>query len=1005
MIHLRKWLVRIVPVLVLASQPAWAQQQAAQAQSSGGGVSSGGGIRHVTSVGLGMGVGRTAGGGVVGYHGFLARAIATRDILPPVFQPALADVNFTIPAMAAACTTSVVIPRVFAVDARDANPVITVTLMTDPPQNIVQPADRMAQAAPVVLGPGSYDVIAVAVDRRNNRVQGAFRVNVTDGTTPTFSNVPNPTPVGGEAEATSPAGTVVNIAGAVCRDVCDPAPTVANNAPANARFPLGNTVVTYTCRDSAGNVAAPAMTTIRVKDTTVPRPAGGTPADFAADCNNPNGSVVRVPGIVWEDNGYSAMQLTYALVVDPAGANQQFNPMPAEVTLTGGAHILRYLATDPSGNVGIYNLRVNVADISAPRVEVVNAPQLGWYNVDANVNLRITDNCSRLQGGLAVIIDPAPQAQAINGDVMTVTYRNNGIYALSITIRDGAGNEATNNAIGFGIDRTRPGGAFAIPAQDGVVVNTQHSYPMYPFAETMPLNVSGDDPGDGRPSGVRRVQVVLDPAAGARTLSDATFNGQGNPQQGLRLQANIRCTDNRNGDAAALCNAAGEVDLRKLTVGAHVLRTTVTDFAGNTTSTDGVFVNANLRYTLGLMVPRINARIALGGLNMVSLGHLRAALPLLQRGRTMAEVELGDSPYATPRFLGGALKAVQDAATLLQLAVNASRANNPADVPVLNGYPSTILRAGRSDLVMFREHVLNLPGNLQWFDEAWEAGEFGIDVGRADDWLGALEAHIAADRWTDAANSGIEMFFSLKSAHSGWMMNYQFTPNIQEDFDTEYVRARDVLVSIREELVEYLQVAQAPALDQIRRMSDQLAVVIANLDLLIDTGFKDPNNLDGLTDEIYVEDLINLQTTANASLAAANQGAFVRNYQWAMMQVVRYMAQASVRVATLVVGQRQNFAMFRAAQARIDSGVAMLSSRRVQEAINLYGEPASTCSIVSIYHCAYLQDEGVTDIDLVRDEGDSRTDSCWNTIYRPSVWEDHAPVAGVPVACQWGNLQ
>ncbi len=980
--------------VLLWAGTAVAQNQAAQAQSSGGGVPAGGGIRHLTSTGVGMAVGRSAGGNIVSYEGFLARYVAARDTVAPVFDPPLANVRVVIPANAVACEASVNVALPRAVDNRDPNPVVTLFR--------VVAGNRVALAPGALTLPrGSHDIVAVATDRRGNATTGTYRIDVVDTTNPTIASTPNPTPVGMEAEATSPAGTPVVLAAATCTDVCGN-PTLTNTAP--ARFPLGDTAVVYTCTDTSGNTST-AQVTVRVRDRSAPTVAAGGPANFAVECNNPVGSQVAVPAIAWQDNGFNANQLALTLIVDPAGANTTFNPVPLNVTLTGGAHVLRYVAQDPAGNRGQFDLNVTVSDSTAPRIEVINAPALGWYNQDAQVNLRITDNCSALGNALQVQVQPPAAGQSINAGVLTLLYRADGIYSLNVTVTDGANNSVSDNSVGFGIDRTPPSVSVVVPSQQDVVVNQNYTYPLYAMAENMPLNMAGDDPGDGQVSGVRRVQVLLDPDAQGRpvrTLTDRTFVGNGNPQRGARSQNNIRCTDNVAGDVQAKCNAAGEVSMRTLPLGAHTLRTIVTDFAGNVTQADAKVLNANLRDGLDVVGTRIQARLAAQpALPAATVQNFQAALPKLTRGRLVSGVAMPESPFGTPMFLGGALKAVQDSTTNLDLAVAAAPVG---EQPRLKSLIQTLQRVAHSDLSLFNQvivdtgvmdSILRDPDLTQWL-----LPEYTTDMGDAADFLAGMQASTAAERWTQAAQDGVDAFFSLKSAWSGWMMDYHYNP--QDAFPAQqFARGADILAQIEDELTTYLTIQNAPAAQKATDMRDRLAVMSADLSRLAQNGF---DTAGGLSDQRYMEDMLEVQNIANSSMVGNQQGLWVRNYQWSIMQVVRLMAQSSTANARLRKGAiARNWAVFTEAQARIENGVGLLEQRRVQDAINLYGEALSTCSIISVYHCNYLDDETVG---AIRDTDQAYlgqfADACWanNWAIRPDRWAA-APAGSPPAECRW----
>ena len=118
----------------------------------------------------------------------------------------------------------------------------------------------------VRLAPGQHTVTLAAIDRYGG--QGTDTVVVTvsgDTTPPTFTSVPPALTI---SNCASP-----NIGQATATDSCGGTVTISNNAP--AVFPLGNTTVTYTARDAAGNTAtATQVVTATLQDDASCCPAG-----------------------------------------------------------------------------------------------------------------------------------------------------------------------------------------------------------------------------------------------------------------------------------------------------------------------------------------------------------------------------------------------------------------------------------------------------------------------------------------------------------------------------------------------------------------------------------------------------------------------------------------------------------------------------------------------------------------------------------------------------------
>ena len=110
----------------------------------------------------------------------------------------------------------------------------------------------------------------------------------------------------------------------------------------------------------------------------------------------------------------------------------------------------------------------------------------------------------------------------------------------------------------------------------------------------------------------------------------------------------------------------------------------------------------------------------------------------------------------------------------------------------------------------------------------------------------------------------------------------------------------------------------------------RLAGVIADLDTLIADGINS-----GLTDLEYLNALLELRSVARSSATASNQGAYVRVYQLAMMQVVRWLTHF---FATAQYFDPVDQPVYELAQASIDEGVELLDQREVASVINLYGD-------------------------------------------------------------------
>jgi FG-GAP-like repeat/HYR domain len=153
-------------------------------------------------------------------------------------------------------------------------------------------------AAPSLYNTGQEWAVAAGRfnrDARPDLALGQFNnvkvlLNVTGGPLPP-SDVTPPTivvPDAVVAEATSPAGATVNYTVTATDDV-DPAPVVSCTPASGSTFPLGDTTVTCTASDAAGNRAT-ASFVIYVRDTTPPSLT--LPGDLVVDATSPAGADV-----------------------------------------------------------------------------------------------------------------------------------------------------------------------------------------------------------------------------------------------------------------------------------------------------------------------------------------------------------------------------------------------------------------------------------------------------------------------------------------------------------------------------------------------------------------------------------------------------------------------------------------------------------------------------------------------------------------------------------------
>lgn len=987
----------LVATALVAGGPgsAFAQaEQPAKASTGGGGASSGGGIRHFSATGLGMAVGRAQGGGATARHGFLVGSRNRSDLIPPEIEVPEDLVQSTDRDQ---CRGTVPMPAIVVNDDRDRDPQVTVTILGDPAIDVAPTGED------IELDIGSYDVLIVAEDRAGNRSQATFRVDVVDQAPPIFVEAPNPTPAGQPIEATSPAGTPVNFNG-TCRDACDPNPQLTYE-PNLFRFPVGETGVTARCTDRNDNTIESAFV-VRIEDTTPPELAGDL-ENVQVECESPDGTTIDVPRVLFSDAGTATDDLGLALVINPGQPDERaLAPIPERVTLDRGRHVLRYTATDSGNNVTTADLVVDIIDNGVPQMRVVRAPEGGWSNGvgPVSVVLEVTDGCSPADAPLDVDIAPAPASIDRDGNRVTLNYQGEGLYELEISVTDEDGNTTRDNSVAFGIDNSPPQAIIRVPSQLGVDADDALSYPIFARADRLPIDFGGEDGGDGQTSGVRSVEVFFDPDGNPRELARERYDGDGNPARGQRLVAGIGCEELLGRDigggqrqADRYCGEDTVFDIRYLEPGVHTVEVVVTDFAGNVGRGRGYFVTADLHSgaeriisDLGALLPQLNAP---------AIGPTRAALTALARARDASDARIDDTPFDSSVFLGSALRAAQTA-TLQLLAAADVAVNDQGQADALRDATDLLQRVSRSDVVLLAAHIDERPAPMR---PGFKTEAEILDLRFYDGFLDQVDEDLDNEAYNAAIANVQSAYFHAKSALEGWVMDYHRVPDQAAPLEIrqQYTYANEVLTSMTDEMGRYLNEGLAGG-NEVRDIRAAMVDVSDALDTLIEFGFDEGGGL-GLSDQRYVEELISLRAVANQTKLAGNNGVWVRNYQWSMMQVVRFMVHASIEDAILERGMgRRGWPIYETGLAMIDGGVQELDDRRIQTVIDRYGvEEDSICLLIASYHCDFLDDEE-NDQDEPIPEANV-PEFCWDRMWRPREWAMTNNIGVIPPQCQYGE--
>ncbi|HSD05330.1 MAG TPA: HYR domain-containing protein, partial [Nitrosopumilaceae archaeon] len=210
---------------------------------------------------------------------------------------------------------------------------------------------------------------------------------VTETITPVLNPLPNDktkpvisAPANVIAEANGILSTVL-IGQATATDASGIA-SITNNAP--TLFPIGDTIVTWTAIDVAGN-SATTKQVVTVQDTTKPKIT--TPVDVVSEAVNPIGNIVS---------------LGDATVIDNVEISSITNDAPSSFPL--GTTTVTWIAVDTAGNTATATQKIKITDTTAPVIippsDVVfeamsstdNIVQLGDVNATDVQSVTITND-------------------------------------------------------------------------------------------------------------------------------------------------------------------------------------------------------------------------------------------------------------------------------------------------------------------------------------------------------------------------------------------------------------------------------------------------------------------------------------------------------------------------------------------------------------------------------------------------------------------------------------
>jgi predicted extracellular nuclease len=257
------------------------------------------------------------------------------------------------------------------------------------------------------------------------------------------------------AEATGPDGAMVMFDTPTATDDLDAFVAVTCMPASGSVFPLGNSGVTCTAQDVAGNVST-ASFTVRVLDTT--RPALALPQAITDEATSPDGRL-----IVFTVTASDAVTASPAVSCTPASGS----------TFAIGDTVVTCVAADAAGNVATGSFRVSITpqEQQQPQEEPVWGRMAGSGDVESgNERVRFTFDVEKRANGtergrvtLQLRDGPGRPDRYLAADVSEVRFSNSNGYALATSKRTAADSVFF---AGVGWWNGKPGYRFEISACD-----------------------------------------------------------------------------------------------------------------------------------------------------------------------------------------------------------------------------------------------------------------------------------------------------------------------------------------------------------------------------------------------------------------------------------------------------------------------------------------------------------------------------------------------------------
>ena len=705
-----------------------------------------------------------------------------------------------------------------------------------------------------------------------------------------------------------------NAAGAACRacwtvedEDANPSLTAgARNADCDciqtpSRFGVGVVNVTALAYDDGGNCAS-ARFDVDVRDTTPPTIVT---AEIGPICD-----AAPIPQPTLRDNATASEDIDLSCAIDDGDAQS----CDGFIDLPFGGHTITYVATDEAGHRARATLEFSVGDDDpTPPGVVLLAATEGYTNGQGSVRFQIRDNCDPDPGSE---FSPEGDEEVEEGDEFTATYDREGVFNVTMTADDFAGNQTVITAPAFGIDRTSPTASFS-GLDEPEDIDDVLTWPVFFSQDTVTFNGGARDSDGEVNSGIGRLLVEftnLD-TDDSRVLLDHRPDAEGVPLAGPDRLKNISCDEVLSDGDTAYCDEEGDLSLADVPPGDYELVVTSTDRAGNAFELRRYLVVMNWRIAMERTIELTQGLLDGGGLpNLTEL--FLGVVP-----------DIGDvalDSVSDPELLGNALLNTSTMIAMLQFAESEE---------VDTGDSREWLAQGALDAT--RLHRDDVEGRVAVDDSDLEAGNAHLD-NAADELAGAT--------YQATLLSLINAYFRLEHSDGPFIVE---TP---ED-------AASTAGRLQVEFAAYRNIEHAGGQDA---MTDIHAVQST-----ITGGNLFNNALDNPDVEaangIFLELMEQLVVLSDLlQKAQDDENVWVRNWQWPVGLQVRTMAGAALALTAAELGDdfddpQDPLLIF--VKKVYDDGVELIEDRLVDDALVLYVE--NQCLIFEVYNHGGFNPQGV----------------------------------------------